>query len=80
MGSVVLLFVVTLTVIMFASYREIRQQNSEMLERYVEIYSLDQQPGSQNGPESGPGNQGLPTMARSLLLTMGSGIFTKRMN
>ena len=60
MGSVVLLFVVTLTVIMFASYREIRQQNSEMLERYVEIYSLDQQPGSQNGPESGPGNQGLP--------------------
>ena len=60
MGSVVLLFVITLTVIMFASYREIRQQNSEMLERYAEIYSLDQQPGSQNGPESGPGNQGLP--------------------
>lgn len=60
MGSVVLLFVITLTLIMFTSYRGIRQQNSEMLGRYVELYSLDQQPGGQTGPESRPGNQGLP--------------------
>lgn len=44
MGSLILLFVVTLSVIMFASYREIRQKDSEMLERYVELYRLDSDP------------------------------------
>ena len=59
MVSLILLFAITLSVIMFASYREIRQQNTEMLERYVELYFLEQQPGSQNdsamGSEPGPG-------------------------
>ena len=36
MGSLILLFAVTLSVIMLASYREIRQENMEMLKRHVE--------------------------------------------
>ena len=57
MVSLILLFAITLSVIMLASYREIRQQNAEMLERYVELYSLEPQPGGENGPgmESIPG-------------------------
>ena len=35
MGSLVLLFAITLSVILLASYREIRQDNMEMLKRYV---------------------------------------------
>lgn len=54
MGSLILLFAVTLSVIMFASYREIRQKNSEMLERYVELYSLEQQTGNGEAPEQAP--------------------------
>ena len=54
MGSLILLFAVTLSVIMFASYREIRQKNSEMLERYVELYSLEQQTGGGDVPEQAP--------------------------
>ena len=41
MGLLVLLFVVTMAIIVFASFREIRHKNLEMLERYVEMYSLD---------------------------------------
>ena len=54
MGSLILLFAVTLSVIMFASHREIRQKNSEMLERYVELYSLEQQTGSGEAQEQAP--------------------------
>lgn len=62
MVSLILLFAITLSVIMFASYREIRQQNLEMLERYVELYSLEQQPGGQSGPamEPKPGGKNDP--------------------
>ncbi len=41
MGSLVLLFALTLSVILLASYREVRQQNMEMLERHVELYYLE---------------------------------------
>ena len=51
MGSLILLFAVTLSVILFASYREVRQQNSEMLERYAELYYLEDQPGSRTDQE-----------------------------
>lgn len=44
MGSLLLLFVVTLSVIMLASYQEIRRENMEMLERHVELYYLEQGP------------------------------------
>ena len=60
MLSLILLFAVTLSVIMLASYHEIRQQNSEMLERYVELYSLDRQSEPEKVPDLKPGNQDLP--------------------
>ena len=41
MGSLILLFAVTLSVILLASFGEIRHKNIEMLERYVAEYSLD---------------------------------------
>ena len=40
--SLLLLFSVTLSVILFASYREVRKNNSEKLERYMELYLLDE--------------------------------------
>ena len=46
MGSLILLFVITLSVIVLASFREIRHKNLEMLERYVEMYSLDKKSDS----------------------------------
>jgi signal transduction histidine kinase len=60
MLSLILLFGVTLSVIILASYHEIRQQSSEMLERYVEMYSLDQQSEPEKAPDVKPGNQELP--------------------
>lgn len=44
-GSLTLLLLVTLAVIYGTSFLEIRHQNSEMLERYVALYSLENQPG-----------------------------------
>ena len=60
MLSLILLFGVTLSVIMLASYHEIRQHSSEMLERYVDLYSPNQQPGTGTPPDSAPDNQSLP--------------------
>ena len=51
MGSLVLLFAITLSVIMLASYREIRQENMEMLKRHVELYYLA---GETGGPADLP--------------------------
>ncbi len=42
MVSLILLLAVTLSVIMLASYREVLQRDSEMLRRYAELYSLEQ--------------------------------------
>lgn len=53
MGSLILLFVITLFVIMLASYREIRQNNADMLERYAELYVLENQPARQDEPDDG---------------------------
>ena len=60
MASLILLFAVTLSVIMLASYHEIRQQSSEMLERYVELYSIDLQLELEKAPALQPDNQELP--------------------
>ena len=51
MTSLVILFVATLSVIMFASYREMRRRNSEILERYADLYFLE--PENTNETESG---------------------------
>ena len=60
MVSLILLFTVTLSVIMLASYHELRRQSSEMLERYVDLYSLDQQPKTEMAPDLRPDSQDLP--------------------
>ena len=53
MGLLILLFAVTLSVILFASFREIRKKNLDMLERYAETYTLDPKPPAQEKPEPG---------------------------
>ena len=45
MGALILLFAVTLSVILLASYREIRQENMDMLKRHVELYYLEDEAG-----------------------------------
>ena len=50
MGSLILLFAVTLSVILFASYREIRQENMDLLARHVELYYLDKEPADADSP------------------------------
>ena len=54
MGSLILLFIVTLSVILFASFREVRQKNLGILERYVDLYSIEQEPGGRGSPVPGP--------------------------
>ena len=51
MGSLILLFAITLSVILLASYREIRQENMAMLKRHVELYYLE---GETGGPPDLP--------------------------
>ena len=58
MGSLVLLFAITLSVILLASYREIRQENMAMLKRHVELYYLDSETG---GPAVPPDSSGTVT-------------------
>ena len=62
MGSLILLFAITMSVILFASYREVRQENMDMLERHVELYYLegDGEPGNQDdsAPEPPAGSPG----------------------
>ncbi|MBQ7994376.1 MAG: HAMP domain-containing histidine kinase [Solobacterium sp.] len=55
-GSLVLLFAVTLASIILSEYYAYKRQNTEMLDRYVEIYSLEQPPGSE--PELLPPPEG----------------------
>lgn len=51
MGSIIILFALTLSVILFASFREIRQKNLDMLERYVEDYSIDNKKQNRNNKD-----------------------------
>ncbi|MDO4793738.1 MAG: HAMP domain-containing sensor histidine kinase [Filifactor alocis] len=60
MGSLILLFAITLTVILLASFREVRKKNRDMLERYIEMYSLD--PRWENHVEPGPPPKREPPM------------------
>ena len=62
MGSLVLLFAITLSVILLASYREIRQENMDMLKRHVELYYLDSETGSPTDlpPDAPPNTSGAP--------------------
>ena len=51
MSSIIILFAVTLSVILLASFREIRQKNLDMLERYVEDYSIDNKEKNRNNKD-----------------------------
>lgn len=51
MGSIIILFAVTLSVILLASFREIRQKNLDMLERYVEDYFIDNKEKNRNNKD-----------------------------
>ena len=61
MGSLILLFAITLSVITLASYREIRQENMAMLKRHVELYYLDSETGGPVVPPDSP-----PDMSNAL--------------
>ncbi len=54
MGSLILLFAITLSVILLASYREIRQKNMDMLRRHVELYYLESEAGVPAMPPDAP--------------------------
>ncbi len=56
MGSLILLFAVTLSVIMLASYREIRKKSADILNDYIEMHSLEQASDALPAPgDPGPG-------------------------
>ena len=52
MSVLVLLFLGTLAVIYGSSYSELSKTNREMLERYAELYSLEEQPSEEMPPDS----------------------------
>lgn len=68
--SLALLLLVTLAVIYGTSYLEIRRQNSEMLDRYVALYSLENQPGD-SLPERPPDHAD-PAQAREPIYALSS--------
>lgn len=63
MSVLLLLFLGTLAVIYGLSYHEVSESNQEMLGRYVELYSLEAQPGEDghhaDGPEPGADRPGM---------------------
>ncbi len=67
MAALIFLFVAALSVIMAASFREIRQKNADMLERYVDLYYLEQRAGEaeeQDAPREKPPTDGGPGAQR----------------
>lgn len=52
MSVLILLFLGTLAVIYASSYYEVSKTNREMLERYVELYSLEARPSASNHVQS----------------------------
>jgi len=60
MAALILLFTATLLVIVFTEYYQGRQESAEMLDHYIELYSLDHLPGDLSGlPDS---EEGFPEM------------------
>ncbi len=57
MGSLILLFVLTMGVILLTSYRDLQRRNLELLNQHVMLYSLDQKTNPEEGHE-GEKNQG----------------------
>lgn len=57
MGSLILLFVITLAVITAASVSEVRQRNRDMLERFAETYDPDDDMEEPEPPDMGQGQR-----------------------
>ncbi len=49
-GALLLLLAVTVSVIIITSYFDTKKQNAEMISHYVELYSIDNQPGEDDEP------------------------------
>ncbi len=60
MGALVILYAVTLSAIVIFEYRENLRESSEMLDRYVSLYSLENPPGEEPGILPVPDVQGPP--------------------
>ena len=75
MGSLILLFAVTLSVILFASYRELQKKSADILNDYIEAYSLEQAsevpagPGDPGSPGPGPQKKDQPNENRDFQLS-----------
>ncbi|MGX8682072.1 MAG: histidine kinase dimerization/phospho-acceptor domain-containing protein, partial [Spirochaetales bacterium] len=54
MGSLSLLFIVTLSVILFASFRQMQRENQDKLKRYSDMYLLESQKNSEDAPSFEP--------------------------
>ena len=52
MGSLLVLFALTLGLILLTSYRDIRRDSADKLEQYSNLYHLDSQKEAQNPPEA----------------------------
>ncbi len=57
MGSLILLFALTLSVILLASYRELQKRSADILQDYIAMHSLEQPPDAPEDPGPGPGPQ-----------------------
>lgn len=54
MGALILLFAATLSAIVLSEFFENRRQSRDMLQRYIDLYSVDQLPGTAEGPAGPP--------------------------
>ena len=53
MLSLILLFAITLSVILLASYRQIQKKSADILRDYIDMYSAEQSPQRPDGPAPG---------------------------
>lgn len=54
MGSLTSLFIITLSVILFASFRQMQRENMEKLERYSNMFLLENQKNAEDSPANEP--------------------------
>ena len=62
MLALIFTLVVTLSAVIVSFYFSIRRQSAEMLDKYVELYDLEKQPGMSKAPEIGKDSSEVPPM------------------
>ncbi len=60
MGSVIVLLSLILSLLLLASYRQIDRKNREMLDRYIEMFSLEEKPTGEKQPKEEPAGNDPP--------------------